>query len=94
MRTSNRQKTEFDLTTAQAAEIEDQAKEAVMQKPSRSMSGNSSLLTLGLSNEAYSLPTENPASRNDQIKLLGYGAAISMLLAILIFLGLMAFRLM
>jgi hypothetical protein len=61
-------------------------------QPSRATSANSSLLTLGLSDESYSYPEDKKGSRKYQIKLLVYGAAIAMLVVILIFLGLRAFH--
>src|SRR5262249_7483132 len=55
---------------------------------------SSSLLTLGLSSESYAPPPPKDTSRKEEIKLVGYVAAISLLLLALIVLGLTAYRLL
>src|SRR5262245_8954755 len=55
---------------------------------------SSSLLTLGLTNESHAPPPTQDSSRKEEIKLVGYVAAISLLLLVLIVLGLTAYRLL
>jgi len=55
---------------------------------------SSSLLTLGLSSESYAPPPPQDTSRKEEIKLVGYVAAISLLLLALIVLGMTAYRLL
>ena len=54
----------------------------------------SSLLTLGLTNEPHLPSSTQDTSRKEEIKLVGYVAAISLLLLVLIVLGLTAYRLL
>ena len=63
-------------------------------KSARKGGSSSSLLTLGLSTESAPPAPTQDTSRKEEIKLVGYVAAISLLLLILIVLGLTAYRLL
>jgi chromosome segregation ATPase len=63
-------------------------------KSARKGGSSSSLLTLGLSTESPPPAPTPDTSRKEEIKLVGYVAAISLLLLILIVLGLTAYRLL
>ncbi|MCI0389118.1 MAG: hypothetical protein MOB07_10200 [Acidobacteria bacterium] len=63
-------------------------------KSARRGGSSSSLLTLGLSTELEPPAPTQDTSRKEEIKLVGYVAAISLLLLVLIVLGLTAYRLL
>ena len=91
------------------AEVRPRALEAPLRKPVRGIKvetvktaaksarrggSSSSLLTLGLSTESHAPAPTQDTSRKEEIKLVGYVAAISLLLLVLIVLGLTAYRLL